>query len=178
MSALNKTLDGRQLRNAYGHFPTGVTALCALCEGHPVGMAASSFMPVSLEPPLVSVCVSNRSRTWSALSRLSRLGVSVLAESQDGACRQLAAATGDRFAGLEWESAGEGAVFIKGAPVWFDCSIHDRFAAGDHVIVLLRIEGLMIYPGIHPLVFHGSEFRHLDVGPLKPKTQIIPVDVA
>ena len=172
MSAVSKILVSRELRNAYGHFPTGVTALCALCEGHPVGMAASSFMAVSLEPPLVSVCVNNTSRTWPTLSCLSRLGVSVLAESQDGTCRQLAATTGDRFAGLEWEATREGAVFIKGAPVWFDCSIHDRFPAGDHVIVLLRIEGLKIYPGIRPLVFHASEFRHLDVGPSEPKTMI------
>jgi len=168
-SAVNKILDSRELRDAYGHFPTGVTALCALCEGRPVGMAASSFMPVSLDPPLASVCASNTSRTWPALSQLSRLGVSVLAESQDSTCRQLAAATGDRFAGLEWEATAEGAVFIKGAPVWFDCSIHDRFAAGDHVLVLLRIEELRIYPGISPLVFHASEFRHLDIGP--PRAQ-------
>jgi flavin reductase (DIM6/NTAB) family NADH-FMN oxidoreductase RutF len=176
VSAANKILDSRELRNAYGHFPTGVTALCALHEGRPVGMAASSFMPVSLDPPLVSVCVNNTSRTWPTLSHLYRLGVSVLAESQDGTCRQLAAATGDRFAGLEWQATGAGAVFIKGAPVWFDCSVHDRFPAGDHVIVLLRIEGLKIYPGIRPLVFHASEFRQLDVGPSEPKT-MIPTDV-
>ena len=174
MIAARKISDSRELRNAYGHFPTGVTALCALYEGQPVGMAASSFMPVSLEPPLVSVCVNNTSRTWAVLGRLARLGVSVLAESQDRACRQLAAATGDRFSGLEWESAGEGAVFIRGAPVWFDCSIHDRVPAGDHVIVLLRIEGLKIYPGIRPLVFHASEFRHLDIGPPKPKNSDRP----
>ena len=176
MSTVSKILVSRELRNAYGHFPTGVTAFCALSEGQPVGMAASSFMPVSLDPPLVSVCVNGTSRTWPTLSCLSRLGVSVLAESQDGTCRQLAATTGDRFAGLEWEATREGAVFIKGAPVWFDCSIHDRFPAGDHVIVLLRIEGLKIYPGIRPLVFHASEFRHLDVGPSEPKT-IIQTDV-
>jgi len=173
MIALAKMPGSEELRNAYGHFPTGVTALCALCEGRPVGMAASSFMTVSLDPPLVSVCVNNTSRTWLVLNRLSRLGVSVLAESQDRTCRQLAAAVGDRFAGLEWESAGEGAVFIKGAPVWFDCSIHDRVPAGDHVIVLLRIEGIKIYPGIRPLVFHASKFRNLDVGPLKHGTPIV-----
>jgi flavin reductase (DIM6/NTAB) family NADH-FMN oxidoreductase RutF len=177
VSAVNKILDSRQLRDAYGHFPTGVTALCALCEKDLVGMAASSFMPVSLDPPLVSVCVNNTSRTWPTLSCLSRLGVSVLAESQDGACRQLAATTGDRFAGLEWEATREGAVFIRGAPVWFDCSIHDRFPAGDHVIVLLRIEGLRIYPGIRPLVFHASEFRHLDVVPSRPNTTMIQTDL-
>jgi flavin reductase (DIM6/NTAB) family NADH-FMN oxidoreductase RutF len=113
VSAVNKILDSRQLRNAYGHFPTGVTALCAFREGHPVGMAASSFVPVSLDPPLVSVCVNNTSRTWPTLSCLFRLGVSELAESQDGTCRQLAATTGDRFAGLEWEATREGRYLLR-----------------------------------------------------------------
>jgi len=178
MIAAREILDSRELRNAYGHFPTGVTALCALYEGQPVGMAASTFMPVSLDPPLVSVCVNNTSRTWPVLNRLSRLGVSVLAESQDRTCRQLAAVAGDRFAGIEWESVGEGAVFIKGAPVWFECSIFDRVPAGDHVIALLRIERVKIYPGIRPLVFHASEFRNLDEGFLKHKTSIVQADAS
>jgi flavin reductase (DIM6/NTAB) family NADH-FMN oxidoreductase RutF len=89
----------------------------------------------------------------------------------------LPATTGDRFAGLEWEATREGAVFIKGAPVWFACSIHDRIPAGDHVIVLLRIEEPTIYPGIRPLVFHASEFRHLNVGHAKPKTTMNRTDV-
>src|SRR3546814_7956938 len=56
-----------QLRAAFGCFPSGITAVCALIDGKPVGMAASSFTSVSLDPPLVSVCIQNRSKTWRQL---------------------------------------------------------------------------------------------------------------
>src|SRR5918997_4998820 len=75
--------DPQELRRAYGCFPSGVTAICTLVDGAPDGMAASSFTSVSLDPPLVSVCVQNTSTTWPRLRHLPRLGVSVLAESQD-----------------------------------------------------------------------------------------------
>src|SRR3546814_15819531 len=78
-----------QLRAAFGCFPSGITAVCALIDGKPVGMAASSFTSVSLDPPLVSVCVPNRSTPWRQLRSVLRMGVSVLAGGQGRACRTL-----------------------------------------------------------------------------------------
>jgi flavin reductase (DIM6/NTAB) family NADH-FMN oxidoreductase RutF len=153
--------DHRELRNAYACFPSGVTAVCAIIDGQPVGMAASSFTSVSLTPPLVSVCVESRSTTWQKLGKVPRLGVSFLGETHGMACRQLALKTGDRFAGIQLESSATGAVFIEGASVWFECSLDQSIKAGDHEIALLRIEGLRIEPDVNPLVFHGSRFRQL-----------------
>jgi flavin reductase (DIM6/NTAB) family NADH-FMN oxidoreductase RutF len=154
-------VDDVDPRHAFACFPTGVTAICALVDGVPVGMAASSFTSVSLEPPLVSVCMQNSSSTWRKLAPAPRLGVSFLAATQEIASRQLAAKAGDRFAGIAWHSTTEGAVFIGGAAVWLDCSIHQRIAAGDHEIVLLQIETLKIQPEVSPLVFHASRYRQL-----------------
>jgi flavin reductase (DIM6/NTAB) family NADH-FMN oxidoreductase RutF len=153
--------DSRELRNAYGCFPSGVAALCALIDGQPAGLAASSFTPVSLNPPLVCVCIQSTSSTWSRLRASVRLGVSFLGAHHDVACRQLAAKTGDRFAGICWESSAAGAVFIDGAVVWLECSIDQRIIAGDHEIALLRIETLKVEPHVSPLVFHASRFREL-----------------
>jgi flavin reductase (DIM6/NTAB) family NADH-FMN oxidoreductase RutF len=153
--------DPRELRKAYGCFPTGVTAVCALIDGQPVGMAASSFTSVSLDPPLVSVCVQSTSSTWQKLAPAQRLGVSFLGVAHDGACRQLAAKNGDRFAGIEWEASEAGAIFIGGAAVWMECSISQRVVAGDHEIVVLQIEGLKTEPDVSPLIFHASQFRQL-----------------
>jgi len=158
------TGDVSQLRQAYGCFPSGVTAVCAqTAEGLPVGMAASSFTSVSMDPPLVSICVQDTSTTWPVLRRMSRLGVSVLGAGQDAAARSLAARNADRFAGLDWEPTSDGGVLVRGASAWLDCTVHEEVPAGDHVIVLLRIHALAAWPDSTPLVFHGSRFRRLEV---------------
>ena len=78
----------RDLRDVYGAFPSGVVGLCALVDDVPVGMAASSFVAVSLEPPLVAVCVQRTSTTWPRLRDRPFVGVSVLGESHDLAARR------------------------------------------------------------------------------------------
>src|SRR5690348_700561 len=108
------------LREAFGHFPSGVIAIAAEVDGVLVGLAASTFVPVSLDPPLVSFCVQNTSETWPKLKDLPKLGISVLGEAHDEAARTLAAKTGDRFAGLETVSAESGAVFVAGTSVWVE----------------------------------------------------------
>ena len=154
-------LDIQILREAYGAFPSGVTALCAMIDGSPVGMAASSFTSVSMDPPLVSICVANTSSTWPLLRPATRLGVSVLAAGHEAAARGLSAKTGDRFAGLGLEVTDEGAVLIEESAAWLDCTLFDEVPAGDHSMLLLRIEALRTFPDQHPLVFHGSKFRQL-----------------
>jgi flavin reductase (DIM6/NTAB) family NADH-FMN oxidoreductase RutF len=153
--------DPRTLRNAFGCFPSGVTAICAMIDGEPAGMSASSFVSVSLDPPLVLVCIQNSSATWTKLRGAPRIGVSVLGEDHDRACSQLAAKSGDRFDSLEWFATEGGAVLLEGAAASLDCSVVDEIAAGDHLLVLLRIEALNFQPAVNPLVFHGSRFRKL-----------------
>lgn len=151
----------RELREAYAVFPSGVVGLCAVVDGIPVGMAASSFVSVSLDPPLVAVCVRWASETWPRLEGSPRLGVSVLGESHDSAARRLAAATGDRFEGLTLHTSAAGAVLIEGASAWLECSVDSVVPAGDHRIVLLRIESFEVRPAVEPLVFQSSTFRRL-----------------
>jgi flavin reductase (DIM6/NTAB) family NADH-FMN oxidoreductase RutF len=161
--------DSRTLRNAFGCFPSGVTAICAMIDGEPVGMAASSFVSVSLDPPLVLVCIQSSSATWRTLRNAPRIGVSVLGEEQDRACSQLAAKSGDRFESLEWFATTCGAVLLEGAAVSLDCSVVEEIVAGDHQLVLLRIEELKFQPTVNPLVFHGSRFRKLAIEAATPE---------
>jgi flavin reductase (DIM6/NTAB) family NADH-FMN oxidoreductase RutF len=153
---------GRALRTSYGAFPSGVVALCADLGGPaPIGMAVSSFTSVSLDPPLLSVCMDNGSSTWPQLRQSPRLGVSVLSTAHRDAARQLASRTGDRFAGLEVDRTHHGAVLLHDAGAWFEVSVHDEVAAGDHVIVLLRVHAHVVRPEVAPLVFQASTFREL-----------------
>lgn len=146
-----------QIRDLYSSVPSGVAAVCALIGGQPDGMAASSLVPVSLDPPLVSFCVQNGSRTWSRVRTAARIGVSVLARDQSGACTALAAREGDRFAELDWHAQHGGGVFITGAAAYLDCVVESEVPGGDHRIVLLRV----VAGGstdCAPIIFHNSRF--------------------
>ena len=162
MESMSPTnLSPTTLREAFGHFPAGVIAIAAEIDGARVGLAASTFVPVSLEPPLVSFCVQNTSETWPKLKELPHLGISVLGESHDEAARTLAAKTGDRFAGLRTVSTETGAVFVEGTSVWLESSIEQLIPAGDHTIVILRVSDITVHADVPPIVFHRSTFRRL-----------------
>lgn len=154
-------LTPSSLREAFGHFPSGVIAIAAEVDGTRVGIAASTFVPVSLDPPLVSFCVQNTSTTWPKLKDLPLLGISVLGEAHDEAARALAAKTGDRFAGLRTVSTGGGAVFVEGTSVWLESAIEQLIPAGDHTIVILRVSDITVHADVPPIVFHRSTFRKL-----------------
>jgi flavin reductase (DIM6/NTAB) family NADH-FMN oxidoreductase RutF len=155
-------LDPAELRRVFGAFPSGVIAIAAMVDGVPVGMAASSFTSVSLDPPLVMICVAATSTTWPKFRDAPSFGVSVFAADQAQACRQLAAKSDDRFADIEWRATEDGAIILEGATAWLHCRKHAVFPGGDHDIVVLRVHDLDADHAIHPLVFHASKFHRLE----------------
>lgn len=157
----NAHLSPSSLRDAFSHVPSGVVAIAAEVDGVRLGMAASTFVPVSLDPPLVSFCVQNTSETWPQLARLPVLGISVLAEQHNDAVRTLAAKNGDRFAGLQTVSTAAGAVFVNGSGVWLESAIEQLVSAGDHTIVILRIHTVTVHADMSPIIFHRSGFRRI-----------------
>ena len=157
----NQDLDPARLREAFGAFPSGVVAVAAEVEGSLVGMAASSFTSVSLEPALVSFSVANTSQTWSSLRRARHLGLTVLADHQDAVCRQLAGSVERRFQGLEVSITRDGAATLDEGLAMFDCSIYREVEAGDHTLVLLRLHAVEDLGGVSPLVFHRSGFSRI-----------------
>jgi flavin reductase (DIM6/NTAB) family NADH-FMN oxidoreductase RutF len=159
------SLGGTELRRAFAHVPSGVVAICADTGSERIGMAISTFVPVSLDPPLAAFCVQNTSTTWRRLAQRPRLGVSVLADVHAHAARSLAARDRDRFAGVRTETHDSGALFVAGCSVWMDVSVHQQIPAGDHAIVVLRIHELHLgdesNATVEPIVFHRSSFRTL-----------------
>ncbi|MBZ5737586.1 flavin reductase family protein [Nocardioides mangrovi] len=156
----NQDLDPARLREAFGIFPSGVVAVAAEVDGAPVGLAASSFTSVSLDPPLVSFSVANTSKTWPQLRRAGHLGVTVLADHHGQVCRQLAGPVEDRFTSVPISVTGDGAVVLDEGLARFDCSIYREVEAGDHTIVLLELHAVEHAVG-QPLVFHRSAFGRL-----------------
>lgn len=156
--------DPLALRAAFGGIPQGVSAVGALDPaGRPRGLAASSFTSVSLDPPLVSVCMANTSTTWPVLRSLPAIGVSVLSDTQAGTSRALAARIPDRFAEIRWYATAAGAVLLDEAVLRMECTLEAEVPAGDHTLVLLLIGGYEADPDRAPLVFHASKFRKLEL---------------
>ena len=156
----NQDLDVVALRTAFGVFPSGVVAVAAEVEGELLGLAASSFTSVSLDPPLVSFSVANASKTWPALRRSAHLGVTILADHHGEVCRQLAGPVDERFDGIGVSAADDGALTLDEGLARFDCTIYREVEAGDHVIVLLQLHAVQHSLG-QPLVFHRSAFGRL-----------------
>ena len=158
--------DGPMLRESFGHFPSGIVAVCATARAGPVGMAVSTFTPVSLDPPLVGICVRRSSRTWPVLRGRPRLGLTVLAEVHGAAARRLAARDGDRFADLEYRTLDTGAIRVDDGPVFFECALETEHPAGDHTLAVLRVHRVETEGTSRPLVFHRSGFGRLMSGGL------------
>jgi len=156
--------DPTVLRNAFSAFPSGVVAVAGLVDGVPVGLAASSFTSVSLDPPLVSFSVANTSSTWPVLRRADHLGLSVLASHHDDVCRQLAGPAEKRFEDLQVHVGDGGAVLLDDAVATFECSIDREVEAGDHTLVLLALHSVDDLGG-DALVFHRSAFPRLEPDP-------------
>lgn len=157
------TAHSQAARDLFNNVPTAVTALCAVVEGVPRGLVATSLsVGVSFEPPMVAFSVLSSSRTWPHLRAARRIGVSVLSDEQEEACHQIASKTRDRFAGLDVATTGERALFIGGATSWMDCSIADVTVAGDHELVLLQIHRVQCFTNAEPLLVHRSHFRRLE----------------
>lgn len=163
MSLSTDTPDSQLLRETFSHFPSGVAAMAAEIGGTKHVVVASSFtVGVSLEPPLVMFAVQKTNSTWPTLRMAERIGVSILGEDHAALCRQLAGRDKPaRFAGVDAAVNEDGAVFVPGSPVWFECSIYDEHPAGDHDVVFFEIHSLHAETGTEPLVFHGSRFRQL-----------------
>jgi flavin reductase (DIM6/NTAB) family NADH-FMN oxidoreductase RutF len=150
-----------ELRGIFAGCPSGVVAVCALIEGEPTGMAVSTFVPASLDPPLVGIFIQNASRTWPLLERGTKLGLSVLGSENEAAAKSLARKEGDRFAEISVTKADSGAIYIDGATTWLEGSFWSNTPAGDHVMILLEVHSAKVHEANRPLIFHGSSFHAL-----------------
>lgn len=155
--------DPMTLRRAFGHYPSGVAALAAEVDGAKHVVIASSFMVgISLDPPLVQFAIQNTSQTWPKLREAERIGVSVIGQDQGPLSRQLAGRDRDaRFEGVGHNQVEGGAVLLHDAPITFECSVYAEYPAGDHEVILLKVEALTCDDESEPIVFHGSRFRDL-----------------
>ena len=151
--------DGDTFRRVLGHYPTGVCVVTATDRTDaPVGMVVGSFTAVSLEPPLVAFFPDRRSTTWPRIEAAGRFCVNVLAGDQRALCRTFATPAADRFANIGWRRSPGGSPILDDVVAWIDCALHAVHAAGDHYIVLGRVEALDIVRADQPLLFFRGRY--------------------
>jgi 3-hydroxy-9,10-secoandrosta-1,3,5(10)-triene-9,17-dione monooxygenase reductase component len=151
--------DARSFRDALSRFATGVAFVTAAPDGEPAGLIVNSLTSVSLEPPLVSFSPARRSLTWSRMRRTGRFGVNVLGRQHHLFAVRATPAGADRFAGLDWELGRGGVPLLTDALASLACEIVAEHPAGDHWIVVGRVDDVRISPVKEPLVFFAGAFR-------------------
>lgn len=133
-------IEPRELRRALGAFVTGVTVVTTLdAAGNPRGFTANSFTSVSLDPPLVLVCVAKTAASCPVFSAAKGYAVNILAEDQRDVSATFASRAADRFAAVRWRRERTGSPILDGVAAWFDCERQDTVDAGDHVILIGRV---------------------------------------
>ena len=151
-------IDSGVFRNGLGHFPTGVTAVTAVNNGKPIGMAIGSFTSVSLEPPLVAFLPGKESGSWKEIREAGSFCVNVMGQDQMEVCGVMASRAEDKFADVEWSPAGSGSPIISGSIAYIDCDIEMIHDGGDHDIVIGRVLKLEVMDSKSPLVFFQGNY--------------------
>lgn len=154
--------DARTFRDALGCFATGVTVVTAICpDGSPVGLTANSFTSVSLDPPLLLVCIANSSGSADYLRTAERFAVNVLQIGQQPTSNRFAGKGEDRFGLTPWEVGEYGTPVLTGSLSSFECArdaVHD---GGDHFILVGRVLKAIFEPRRDPLLYFRGKYRKL-----------------
>jgi 3-hydroxy-9,10-secoandrosta-1,3,5(10)-triene-9,17-dione monooxygenase reductase component len=151
-----------ELRDVFARIPAAVNLVTTMSAAGPTGMTASSVCCLSLEPPLVLVCVDNRSRTLHGLRRCRRFGVNLLRDQHAELADAFARPDVDKASRLRevaHHRVGE-VVVLDDALAWLVCRLCAAYPGGDHTIVVGHVEALGHRPG-EPLVRHDRRYRAL-----------------
>ena len=149
----------RQLRDAFGTFMTGVTVVTTLdAGGHPVGFTANSFSSVSLDPALLLVSIAKSSSNYKTFTEGGHFAINILAEDQRDISTTFAKPVADRFATVEWHVAPQASPILGGVAAWFDCTMHQVVDAGDHALLIGRIDSFGATPAPGLGYYRGSYF--------------------
>jgi len=155
--------SGADFRQALGAFATGVTVITTRGEDHLFGMTANAFSSVSLDPPLVLVCVISGTTGAEVIEQNGMFAVNILGAHQEPISRYFASK--DRPRGLQafdeitHGTAVTGCPIIEGAAGYLDCRLHAAHEAGDHIIFIGEVLAIACDTGVDPLVFHGGRYR-------------------
>ena len=154
-------LDPEDFKAVMGQWPSGVTVVTTEDDEGRTGMTASSFSSVSLDPPLISICVARHLPTHERLTRAGKFAVNILSKDQiDDGLRfagMLKDVT-DRFEGIEVHTAATGCPLLTGTLGWVDCTIWAQHDGGDHTIFVGQVQAAGVDTTAAPLLYHSRSW--------------------
>ncbi|MGN6058037.1 MAG: flavin reductase family protein [Sphingomicrobium sp.] len=152
--------DPRTLRDALGCFATGVTVVTCLNDGVPAGLTVNSFTSVSLDPPLLLVCIA-KAASAGALIRASHFAINVLQTGQQPASIRFSTRDEDRFGATKWACGEAGAPILEESLGVFECERFAVYDGGDHHILVGRVEKASFDASLDPLLYFRGRYRRL-----------------
>jgi flavin reductase (DIM6/NTAB) family NADH-FMN oxidoreductase RutF len=155
-------VDPDTFRAALGRFASGVTIVTTRDgDGRDHGMTVSAFCSVSLEPPLVLACIGHEASMHGVALQADRFGVSILAVGQEPLARRFADQRSDRFEGIGYSRGRLGVALLDEALAHLECTVVDRRDAGDHTIIVGRVEAALCFQG-RPLLYYRGGYTQLE----------------
>jgi flavin reductase (DIM6/NTAB) family NADH-FMN oxidoreductase RutF len=154
--------DPRTLRDALGCFATGVTVVtCLDDDGGPAGITVNSFTSVSLDPPLLLVCVHKQAACTAALISAQNFAINVLQTGQQPASITFSTRVEDRFGTMAWSCGEAGAPILKDSLCVFECERFAVYDGGDHHILVGQVVKASFDAGLDPLLYFRGSYRRL-----------------
>ncbi|HVM23584.1 MAG TPA: flavin reductase family protein [Sphingomicrobium sp.] len=154
--------DPRTLRDALGCFATGVTVVtCIGDNGVPAGLTVNSFTSVSLDPPLLLVCLHKEAASAPALIAASHFAINVLQTGQQPASITFSTRVGDRFGSTPWSTGEAGAPILEDSLCVFECQRYAVYDGGDHHILVGQVAKASFDASLDPLLYFRGRYRRL-----------------
>ena len=160
-------------RRVMGHFVTGVTVVTTLDGDQPQGITVNALSSVSLEPPLVMVALDRRRFITPSVRQAARFAVNVLSEDQQALSDCFAGAAvdpgRDRFCGAAWTASSTGLPLLAGAIATIECTVVERFQAGDHELFIGRVDAMAnAEPHPMPLLYYRRQYLRIQRAEASP----------
>ena len=159
-------MDAREFRNTLGTFATGVTVITVKGDnGEYIGLTANAFSSLSLDPPLILVCLDKKSDSVPAFQKGRPFNVNILAEEQESDCWTFAKKGADKFANAQYELSADGVPVLSNNLSTLECDVHEVLEGGDHYIVTGLVKAISQSDEKNPLIFYKGSICSLNVLP-------------
>jgi flavin reductase (DIM6/NTAB) family NADH-FMN oxidoreductase RutF len=158
-----RQMTPKEFRDIIGHFASGVTVITALHDGQPFGTTASAVSSLSLEPPMVLICLNKTSSTENAISASQRFAVNILGEDQaDEAMRFATKSAAEKFKGVKVVDGEWGEPLLGDALAILECRVAEQVTGGTHSVFLAEVERASARSGT-PLAYFRGQFGRIQL---------------